>query len=53
MNRAYNWDNWLQAWIDWVDLLMPTQESVSNEEDHRVICRDCETLFNIKPARID
>lgn len=53
MNRTYAWDNWMQACPSCDGLLMPLESSVSNENDHRVVCRDCETVFTITPELLD
>jgi len=53
MNSTFTWDNWMQACPSCDGLLMPTEESVSDKDDNRVICRDCETVFNIEPVRVD
>ena len=53
MNSTFTWDNWMQACPDCGDLLMPTETSVSDEQDNRVICRDCETVFTITPKKLD
>ena len=54
MNRTYVWDNWMQACPSCSDgLLMPTETSVSDKDDNRVVCRDCETVFTIEPQKLD
>ncbi len=54
MKTTFVWDNWMQICPECKDnYLMPLEESVSDSNDHRVYCVDCEMVFEIKPVKVE
>jgi len=50
---TFVWDNWTQICPkcgEWY--LMPLEDSVSDDNDHRVYCSECNTMFEIEPVEV-